>query len=296
MKQTKGFQIGQIIYPVGLYYVVSSLCYFALEILLGSADETYMLRQLVGDAVTIPVILKFYMVYQNIRDTVYGKKKFRFSSEQAINIAVTVVSVAALGIAVNNIIAMTSLIQASEGFQTANQAFFAGAAVYEFLGSCFLIPIAEELLFRGVVYQRLKLMLGVAPAIICSALIFGLVHANLVQFLYAAVLGCLLAFLYEKTGFFYVPVLGHIAANTVSVVREETGCGKVRPPQQQNRRSGADDEHQPSHGGRPLLRHVPGGADLLDGLPGLHAPQQGDEPLPAQGGRRKGHHKADYNP
>ena len=204
MKQTKGFQIWQIIYPVGLYYVVSSLCYFALEILLGSADETYMLRQLVGDAVTIPVILKFYMADQNIRDTVYGKKKFRFSSEQAINIAVTVVSVAALGIAVNNIIAMTSLIQASEGFQTANQAFFAGAAVYEFLGSCFLIPIAEELLFRGVVYQRL-------------------VHANLVQFLYAAVLGCLLAFLYEKTGFFYVPVLGHIAANTVSVVREETG-------------------------------------------------------------------------
>ena len=175
MKQTKGFQIWQIIYPVGLYYVVSSLCYFALEILLGSADETYMLRQLVGDAVTIPVILKFYMADQNIRDTVYGKKKFRFSSEQAINIAVTVVSIAALGIAVNNIIAMTSLIQASEGFQTANQAFF------------------------------------------------GLVHANLVQFLYAVVLGCLLAFLYEKTGFFYVPVLGHIAANTVSVVREETG-------------------------------------------------------------------------
>ena len=94
-----------------------------------------MLRQLVGDAVTIPVILKFYMADQNIRDTVYGKKKFRFSSEQAINIAVTVVSIAALGIAVNNIIAMTSLIQASEGFQTANQAFFAGAAVYEFLGS-----------------------------------------------------------------------------------------------------------------------------------------------------------------
>ena len=92
MKQTKGFQIWQIIYPVGLYYVVSSRCYFALEILLGSADETYMLRQLVGDAVTIPVILKFYMADQNIRDTVYGKKKFRFSSEQAINIAVTVVS------------------------------------------------------------------------------------------------------------------------------------------------------------------------------------------------------------
>lgn len=223
MKQTKGYQIWQIIYPIGLYYVVSSLCYFALEMLLGTANETYMLRQLVCAAVTIPVILKFYMADQNVRDTVYGKRKFNMGREQFINIAVTVVSVAALGIAVNNIIAMTPLIQASEGFQTANQAFFAGTAVYEFLGSCLLIPIAEELLFRGVVYQRLKLMIGVYPAVICSALIFGLVHVNLVQFLYAAVLGCLLAFLYEKTGFFYVPVLGHIAANTVAVVRAETG-------------------------------------------------------------------------
>ena len=68
-------------------------------------------------------------------------------------------------------------------------------------------------------------MLGVAPAIICSALIFGLVHANLVQFLYAVVLGCLLAFLYEKTGFFYVPVLGHIAATLCrSCVRKRDGC------------------------------------------------------------------------
>ena len=179
MKQTKGYQIWQIIYPIGIYYVVSSLCYFALEMLLGNADETYMLRQLVCAAVTIPAILKYYMADKNI--------------------------------------------QTSDGFPTANQAFFAGTAVYELLGSCFLIPIAEELLFRGVVYQRLKLMLGVSPAIICSALIFGLVHVNLVQFLYAAVLGCLLAYLYEKTGFFYVPVLGHIAANTAAVVRAETG-------------------------------------------------------------------------
>ena len=182
MKQTKGYQIWQIIYPIGIYYVVSSLCYFALEMLLGNADETYMLRQLVCAAVTIPAILKYYMADKNIRDTVYGQKKFKLGSEQMIYIAVTVVSVSALGIAVNNIIAMTPLIQTSEGFQTANQAFFAGTAVYELLGSCFLIPIAEELLFRGVVYQRLKLMLGVSPAIICSALIFGLVHVTWYSF------------------------------------------------------------------------------------------------------------------
>ena len=182
-----------------------------------------MFRQLLCSAATIPVTLSFYHQDKAAESVVYGETSRKINTEWLKNAALVIIGAGTLGVAVNNIIAMTSLIQASEGFQTANQAFFAGTAVYEFLGSCFLIPIAEELLFRGVVYQRLKLMLGVAPAIICSALIFGLVHANLVQFLYAAVLGCLLAFLYEKTEFFYVPVLGHIAANTVSVVREETG-------------------------------------------------------------------------
>lgn len=74
--------------------------------------------------------------------------------------------------------------------------------MFELLGSCLVIPIAEELLFRGVVYKRLKLYFGVTPALIGSALIFGIMHVNLVQFLYAAVIGLLLAFVLEKTGSF----------------------------------------------------------------------------------------------
>lgn len=74
--------------------------------------------------------------------------------------------------------------------------------MFELLGSCLVIPIAEELLFRGVVYKRLKLYFGVTPALIGSALIFGIMHVNLVQFLYAAVIGLLLAFVLEKQGSF----------------------------------------------------------------------------------------------
>ena len=128
-----------------------------------------------------------------------------------------------LGIAVNNIIAMTPLVQMSEGFQEANESFFAGTVVFELLGSCLVIPIAEELLFRGVVYKRLKLYFGVTPALIGSALIFGIMHVNLVQFLYAAVIGLFLAFVLEKTGKLSMAVLGHIAANLAAVLRTETG-------------------------------------------------------------------------
>ncbi len=90
--------------------------------------------------------------------------------------------------------------------------------MFELLGSCLVIPIAEELLFRGVVYKRLKLYFGVTPALIGSALIFGIMHVNLVQFLYAAVIGLLLAFVLEKTGKLSMAVFfGHIAANLVAV-------------------------------------------------------------------------------
>ena len=46
---------------------------------------------------------------------------------------------------------------------------------------------------------------------------------NLVQFLYAGILGLLLAYLMQTTGKLYAPVLGHIAANVAAVVRQETG-------------------------------------------------------------------------
>lgn len=223
MKTSKGYRVWQIVYPIGIYYVVSSLAYFVLELLLGIENETYMLRQMICSAVTIPFILHFYQQDKKMEETVFGKKTFRIDSEQIRNILFSLVSAAAFGMAVNNIIAMTPLVQMSAGFRQANEGFFGGSIVYELSGSCLLIPIAEELLFRGVVYKRLRLFFGVLPALVFSALIFGIVHVNLVQFLYAGILGFLLAFLLEKTGFLYAPVLGHIAANTVAVVRSRTG-------------------------------------------------------------------------
>ena len=43
MKTTGGFKLWQIIYPIGIYYVVSSLMYFVLGLFLGDGQQTYML-------------------------------------------------------------------------------------------------------------------------------------------------------------------------------------------------------------------------------------------------------------
>ncbi|MFQ8776280.1 MAG: hypothetical protein ACLR78_00590 [Roseburia sp.] len=41
MKTTGGFKLWQIIYPIGIYYVVSSLMYFVLGLFWGWATDLY---------------------------------------------------------------------------------------------------------------------------------------------------------------------------------------------------------------------------------------------------------------
>lgn len=232
----KGFKIWNIVYPILLYYAISSIAYYLLEGFLGTSDETYMLRQAICSAATIPFIYRCFRDDKRRKEkagtteTVPGKKELLINGIQAVLILVT------LGIATNNILAMSPLVEMSEGFSEANAAFFAGKIIFELLGSCLVIPIAEELMFRGVMYPRIKELLTdeslekenefsvvTLPAIVISAVFFGIVHANMVQLIYAAVLGLALAFILEKTKCLPVCILGHIAANLAAVLRQNTG-------------------------------------------------------------------------
>lgn len=74
-------------------------------------------------------------------------------------------------------------------------------------------PIVEEMVFRGVVYNRIKKFFGVFKAVVFSALLFGFFHGNLPQFLYGTIMGILMAICYEYAECFAAPVLVHMAAN-----------------------------------------------------------------------------------
>ena len=80
---------------------------------------------------------------------------------------------------------------------------------------------SEEILFRRVIYKKLR---GIAPfwvAASISALLFGLYHGNLVQGIYAFIMGMFLALVYEWTGSFIAPVLFHMIANHLSDITYE---------------------------------------------------------------------------
>ena len=84
-----------------------------------------------------------------------------------------------------------------------------------------LAPLAEEVVFRGAI---LRTLLGIMSkknhwvAIMISAAIFGIVHANLAQFINGLLMGLLLGWMYYRTGSLVPGILLHWINNTMAYV------------------------------------------------------------------------------
>lgn len=84
-------------------------------------------------------------------------------------------------------------------------------------------PVAEEMIFRWLVYLRLRDYLRVGAAVVISAAAFGIYHGNLPQAIYAGLVSAVFAYLLEKSGNLWSCVLLHIGANTWSLILSEYG-------------------------------------------------------------------------
>lgn len=82
-----------------------------------------------------------------------------------------------------------------------------------FLYAGILAPIAEELLFRGLI-QRTMLPYGKRFAIFCSAFAFGIFHGNLLQSFYAFLVGLVLGYTAAEYSIVWSMVL-HMINNLV---------------------------------------------------------------------------------
>jgi membrane protease YdiL (CAAX protease family) len=81
-----------------------------------------------------------------------------------------------------------------------------------------LAPVGEELFFRGFMQTRLRQVWSAGPAILVSALAFGLIHGEWAHGVLAAGLGLYLGLIAERTGSVLPAVLCHVANNTMSVL------------------------------------------------------------------------------
>jgi len=83
--------------------------------------------------------------------------------------------------------------------------------------ACFLGPFMAELLFRGMILKRAR-RFGDRTAVAFAAVLFGLMHGNLLQFFYAAAIGLILGYVAVRTNSIRYTILMHMAINSFSTV------------------------------------------------------------------------------
>lgn len=83
--------------------------------------------------------------------------------------------------------------------------------------TCLIAPFMEELIFRGVLLKKVR-RFGDRTAVVFCAVMFGLMHGNLNQFLYAVVIGVILGYVAVRTNRIFYNVLLHMAVNSFSMM------------------------------------------------------------------------------
>ncbi len=123
-----------------------------------------------------------------------------------------------LNIAMNNLIMIGNLSSYSAEYRETSEAFYSASLGMQILCLGVLVPVAEELVFRGLMYRRLREDTGFTASVIYSAVVFGLFHGNMVQMLYGTAMGLMLAYVCEKYGTVAAPIAAHITVNLVSIL------------------------------------------------------------------------------
>lgn len=113
MKDYKLLRIWEVIYPIGIYFVVTNVVMFVLNLIHTMTNENYMIYQIIATIIAFPFVYAFY------RKEDGGKMA---------NLPRTILFAAAaglFGVVLNNLIGYTGLKETSQSYQEVSAAFTA---------------------------------------------------------------------------------------------------------------------------------------------------------------------------
>lgn len=215
----------KVIQPFLLYYLVHAvskilLTYFVGMIIgmLPEAIRDFLLEQkgsVNGLVNAISLLIGMAAIWPMAkREWFYTRacKRIYFFQNREAYVAFAVFAVL-LAIGMNLLMFLTGILQVSSQYEAVAERQYNVNLIIGLLIYGIISPFAEEVVFRGLIYQRMKRFFPVTVSIILSGVLFGFYHGNIVQALYGTILGIAITFCYERFNHFFVPVLFHSLAN-----------------------------------------------------------------------------------
>lgn len=172
----------------------------------------------IADAIVVPIAWLFFRNDERKRAaSTFAERlliKNTFGVLEVVCIAVMIIGFTSV---LNLLISMIPL--NDETYNSLAEEMFRNTGfITQFIVIGIIAPITEELIFRGLIYRRMRDYTGVLWGVIFSGLVFGVYHGNLTQGIFAFIIGMMFAALYEHYGTMWAPIAGHMANNMLATV------------------------------------------------------------------------------
>lgn len=94
----------------------------------------------------------------------------------------------------------------------------AGQLLVQIVSMGFLVPVTEELVFRGLIYRRMRKLLPYLQAVILASALFAVYHGNVIQMVFAFPMAIVICIFYEKWKLLQYPILFHMGSNLMAIM------------------------------------------------------------------------------
>ena len=158
----------------------------------------------------------FYRGSNISEDNTKGRMKNIFSCVCSIRTPFLLLAGVAIQITVDGILNIVSPLfpdTFAAYYDLVSKAVGVNRAVPMIIATFVIAPIGEELFFRGVIMGYAKRYMPPAIAILFQGVLFGLYPGNIVQGIYACILGCLLGFVAYKADTLLASMILHFSIN-----------------------------------------------------------------------------------
>ena len=172
-----------------------------------AGNDTVLWDILISAVIGIPILLYIY------RKSTFGQSSRCTDKKTGI---LLFLAGAGLSLAFRELLAIVGDL----GYEQEVSTLLTGNILLEVLVLLILSPLFEELLFRGVIYERLKTRMPIRAAVILSAVFFGLYHGNLSQGIFGFLMGIVLAWAMERYRTVTAPLLIHMGVNAAALLLE----------------------------------------------------------------------------
>ncbi|WP_418539459.1 lysostaphin resistance A-like protein, partial [Massilistercora timonensis] len=182
--------------------------------LMGEILQVTTIVEGVAALVTIPVLLVMFHK-DRLRERMAGivpNKKAPLWKYFAL-----ILMVLGISLGFNNLVLIGNLSSYDAAYEQTISLLYAAPFAAQIICLGVLVPMCEELVFRGLMFKRLRERAPFWQAALYASAVFAFLHMNMIQMIYGFLLGMVFCYIYEKYGSVKAPVAAHIAVNLLSV-------------------------------------------------------------------------------